>query len=434
MRKPKSVLLSLILAVFCLLPYRAEAQVFLKSRLKRIPGVVSVEELPEKSPIKAKYLIWFEQPIDHNDPAQGTFKQRIFLMHNSFDSPMVITTEGYAAGYAERADFEDELVSLFNTSQMVVEHRYFGKSIPEKGWEYLTVENAAADHHRIIQAFKKRYHGKWISTGISKGGTTCLIHRVLYPNDVDITIPYVAPLNFGVEDGRHESFVATTGTPETREGIRKFQAQVLMRRDKMIPMLENYVKKNELTYKIGLDELLDYLVLEYAFSFYQWGWNPSAIPAEDASDEAIFLHLVLVSSPDYFAIESFDSFLPFFVQAAKQLGYYGYEIHPFWELMTISSTRGYMQKIFLPDSVQFTFDVSISNKVHEYLLKEDPKMVFIYGEWDPWFASAVLYDQREKKNMLKVVSPSDCHTIRISGLMDSQRNEVLAKISSWLAE
>lgn len=434
MNNRKIAAFAFLFTLLFLMPGYAEAQASLRRKLKKIPGVVAVEELPAKDPISAKYLIWFEQPVDHTNPSAGNFKQRIFLFHNSFELPMVVTTEGYAASYAERPDFEDELVKLFNTSQMVIEHRYFGKSVPEKGWEYLTAEQAAADHHRIIQAFKKRYTGKWISTGISKGGTTCLIHRVLYPNDVNITIPYVAPVNFGVEDGRHESFIATTGSPATREGIHRLQSTVLMRRDKMIPMLENYVKKNELTYKITLDELLDYLVLEYAFSFYQWGWDPTTIPADDASDEAVFMHLVLVSSPDYFAIESYNDFLPFFVQAAKQLGYYGYDIHPYWDLMKITSTQGYLQKLFLPDSLQFTFDVSLSNRIQQYLFDEDPKMIFIYGDWDPWFASAVLFDQREKKNMMKVIAPSENHTIRIKGLMKSQQEEVINRITGWLSE
>ena len=67
---------------------------------------------------------------------------------------------------------------------------FFGKSIPDSmKWEYLTVEQAAADLHTINQLFRKIYKGKWISTGISKGGQTTLYFKYFYPEDVDIAIP-----------------------------------------------------------------------------------------------------------------------------------------------------------------------------------------------------------------------------------------------------
>ena len=67
--------------------------------------------------------------------------------------------------------------------------------------------NAAADHHRIVEVLKLIYPGKWIGTGISKGGQTAMFHRYFYPEDVDISVPYVAPLNFSTEDQRFIHFL-----------------------------------------------------------------------------------------------------------------------------------------------------------------------------------------------------------------------------------
>ena len=102
-----------------------------------------------------------------------------------------------------------------------VEYRYFLESTPEpKDWQYLTAENSADDLHAITTAFKNIYSGKWIATGISKGGQTTLLYRTFYPDDVDISIPYVAPLCYGVEDGRHVVLscnkVTTTGKPSRK--------------------------------------------------------------------------------------------------------------------------------------------------------------------------------------------------------------------------
>ena len=109
-----------------------------------------------------------------------------------------------------------------------VEYRYFLESTPEpKDWQYLTAENSADDLHAITTAFKNIYPGKWIATGISKGGQTTLLYRTFYPDDVDISVPYVAPLCYGVEDGRHEPFLHKVSTPENRKIIEDFQLEVL---------------------------------------------------------------------------------------------------------------------------------------------------------------------------------------------------------------
>ena len=33
-----------------------------------------------------------------------------------------------------------------------------------------------------------------------------MFYRTYFPDDVDISVPYVAPLNQSLEDGRHEPF------------------------------------------------------------------------------------------------------------------------------------------------------------------------------------------------------------------------------------
>ncbi len=87
---------------------------------------------------------------------------------------------------------------------MFVEHRYFGESKPDStiGWEYLTTAQAAADHKSIVDLFKTIYKGKWVSTGISKGGQTSIFFKYYYPDAVDVWVPYVAPLNLEQEDKR----------------------------------------------------------------------------------------------------------------------------------------------------------------------------------------------------------------------------------------
>ena len=168
--------------------------------LLKMPAISGVEQL-ESDLYKEKYVMYISQDIDPKNPDTGTFKQRLILCHVGFDRPTIMVTEGYFADYALRKDYQDELSKLFNANVIVVEYRYFAKSVPQPcNWDYLTVENSLNDLHHVNQLFRTVYHDKWISTGISKGGQTTMFYRAFFPDDVDVSVPYVAPLNKALED------------------------------------------------------------------------------------------------------------------------------------------------------------------------------------------------------------------------------------------
>ena len=134
----------------------------------------------------AAYELQIKQPVDHEDPSKGYFYQRAFLSHRDLDRPTVICTEGYSRS----SNRMYELTDLIEGNQIDVEHRFFGTSIPDSlDYSYLTLEQATADLHRINQLFRQIYQGKWVSTGISKGGQTTIFYRYFYPEDVDVSVP-----------------------------------------------------------------------------------------------------------------------------------------------------------------------------------------------------------------------------------------------------
>ena len=406
----------------------------LYKKLKALKDVVEITPLKYAEPFKEKYVLKVKQWLNPQDTTVGSFTQRVFISHYDDAAPTVMVTEGYGGDYAERKDYTEELTRLFKTNQVFIEHRYFSGSVPEnKDWKYLTTANAAADHHKVRMMLKDIYSGKWIATGISKGGETALIYRTLYPNDVDITVCYVAPLAFGVEDGRHEPFIANqVSTAENRAKVQDFQIRVLKNRKKIMPMFEKLCNDYKFTFNIPLDEVYDYCVLEFSFSFWQWGYKPASIPGSKASNADLFNFLIKVCSPDYFANEGIKPTQAFFIQAAKELGYYGYDTKPFAKYLKIKSAQGYLQKIFLPAGFNYTFDKTISSKCQDYLNNNDPQMIFIYGEFDPWSAAAVNFP--EKKIMYKAVAPGGSHASRISALSPEVKAEVIKRITDWLAK
>lgn len=420
------------LLLFVLLSASASsfAQTVLEQKINAISAIKEIRPL-ETSEFSEKYVTYFTQPLDHRHPEKGSFRQRVIVSHIGFDRPTVIVTEGYGAAYALRSQYREELSKLLNANMIFVEYRYFLESTPEpKDWQYLTAENSADDLHAITTAFKNIYPGKWIATGISKGGQTTLLYRTFYPDDVDISVPYVAPLCYGVEDGRHEPFLHKVSTPENRKIIEDFQLEALKRKATLLPRFEKYCTEKNYSFRAPIEEIYDYSVLEYSFALWQWGTPISSIPATTASDDEIFSHLLAISEPGYFTADSPNA--SFFVQAARELGYYGYDIQPFKQYLSIQSSEGYLHRLMLPEELKdMPFDKALSKKITKFLKKQDPKMIFIYGQNDPWTAAGVTW-LKNKKNIHVFIQPNGSHLARINTLPEKEKKEVMELIKQWL--
>ena len=420
------------LLLFVLLSASASsfAQTVLEQKINAISAIKEIRPL-ETSEFSEKYVTYFTQPLDHRHPEKGSFRQRVIVSHVGFDRPTVIVTEGYGAAYALRSQYREELSKLLNANMIFVEYRYFLESTPEpKDWQYLTAENSADDLHAITTAFKNIYPGKWIATGISKGGQTTLLYRTFYPDDVDISVPYVAPLCYGVEDGRHEPFLHKVSTSENRKKIEDFQLEALKRKATLLPRFEKYCTEKNYSFRAPIEEIYDYSVLEYSFALWQWGTPISSIPATTASDDEVFSHLLAISEPGYFTADSPNA--SFFVQAARELGYYGYDVQPFKQYLSIQSSEGYLHRLMLPEELKdMPFDKTLSKKITKFLKKQDPKMIFIYGQNDPWTAAGVTW-LKNKKNIHVFIQPNGSHLARISTLPEAEKAEVMELINEWL--
>ena len=410
---------------------------FMKN-LCALPGVSDVKKL-ETTRFPEKYVLKIRQNLDTDNAEAGTFNQRVIVGYVGEDRPTVIVTEGYNADYAMSPSYIEELSDLFDANMVFCEYRYFGESMPKPtDWNFLTVENSLGDLHNVNTTFRKLFKGKWISTGISKGGQTTMFYRTYYPNDVYVSVSYVAPLNKSVEDGRHEPFLRDeVGTKKERKAVHNAQLEMFKRKSSLVEMLEKKVKADGLNFNLPLDEIFDYELMEYPFAFWQWGTPVSEIPSSKDSDEVWFEHLMKVSGPDYFSVPG--RYLSFNMQALRELGYYGYEIDPdFKKYCSISSTKDYLRRLMIPESMgewrNVSFDPTLYNKTVEYLKNNDPKHIFIYGEIDPWTASGVAgwLDCSGKQNMRVYVQPRGSHKARIGNMPEDMKAEIMERLNGWL--
>ena len=410
-----------------LISSNAFSQDDLKERILSLPSIISVKNIEPGSDFKEAFEIFIEQPVDQKNPDREKFTQKLYLSHRNESLPMVIEMDGYNVSYNRPGELEE----ILNCNRIIVEHRYFGESKPENiEWNHLTIENAAADHHKIINTFKNIYKEKWIGTGISKGGQTAIFHRYFYPYDVMVTVPYVAPLNIAEEDPRIYHFLRNIGTEECREKIIQFQREVLKRADELIPMFMKRAEKNGYTYSIGNERMIfEYIVLEYSFAFWQWGNdNCSDIPSTAATNKELLKHLETNSSFSYFSDHGFEPIAAFFYQAYTEMGYYGYDISNFKDLL--KEVKEPTSKIFLPKDNNLVFDCSLMHDINKWVQKHGNNMLFIYGGDDTWTATAV--QLTGETNAVKMVKSGGAHRTRIGSFDDKEKELIYSTLEDWL--
>lgn len=405
------------------------AQKSLLERLDNLSGV-EVEKTETDTIFNSAYILSVEQLIDHNNPEIGTFTQRVFLSHNAFDKPVVFITEGYAAWYAANPKYVNELSTILDANQICVEHRYFGKSVPDSvQWKYLTTAQAAADHHHVVELLKTIYNSKWVNTGISKGGQTTIYHRYYYPNDVDASVGYVCPLNFSYEDKRVYKYFDEIGTQEDRDIILRYQKMMLSNKETFLPMFIKASQEKEYSYPFSDEKAFEFIVLEYPFAFWQWGDGViEDIPTITNSDSVKFAHLQKISPFDYFSNTGIERLQPFFYQAMTEIGYYGYDLKPFGDLITTIDDNTFM--FTLPKGENPKYDFKSMRNVNDWLQSDAEKMLFIYGENDPWSSTGV--DVNGNKNIVKIVKPNGSHKTRIRNLPAKEKKIALEILEKWL--
>ena len=393
---------------------------------KQEPMDQYIADIPEVENSVHRVEFEFTQPVNHKNPDGETFTQRVILNHVGYDRPTVVKFEGYGLYSKDRG----ELAKILNANQITIEHRYFKESKPATpDWKYLTIWQAATDHHTIIQAFKDLYSRKWVSTGISKGGQATMYHRRFYPDDVTAGVPYVAPLNFSKEDERVYDFLDTLGSEECRQKIFAFQKELFKRKGQLLKMYQTYAKQKDYQFAMGIDRAYELNILEYPFAFWQWGKGKCEhIPGTDATNEELFRHLVSIADGSFFEKEGVAYNRPFFYQALTQIGMYGYKVAPFQQYLEDTSNITF-DEIF-PDIAHKPFDTSVMKDVHQWLKRKGDNMLYIYGGSDPWTATS--FTPGENTNAVKMVKPQGSHKTRIKSFSLSRRDSIYTVLENWL--
>ena len=400
-------------------------------KLASVKNIVKIEKRAPSSHFDENYEIWFEQPIDYNDASKGTFRQRVFLGFESATLPVIVELRGYGIG-SERAG---ELAAHYKANQLSIEHRFFNNSRPEQiDWNTLTIENAAKDQTTIINAIRDAIYpnAKFVTTGISKGCQTTMAHRRFFPNNVDASVCYVGPLNYQREDPRVYQFLKNVGTKADRDKVEAFQNLCFKNRATLLQFMKNEGANKNMTWEFGVEKAIDYTILEYSFAFWQWGTAVGSIPSEGASVENIYKHLISVVGYGFFEEQAVDDLQPYFWAALTQQGIYGYETAPFQEYLKTDAI--YKFDWAFPEGVTKEYDLKAMQDIKSYLDVSAEKILFIYGEYDAWSATAVeLTGTSKNRELYKFVKSKGDHRTRIGSFDSNQQQSIYDIIDGWMA-
>jgi len=425
----KTIRLECVLAVLMLffsveMAYSQEER-SIEKFLSNIDGIEYVKT-PLDSSHQLAYTIFIEQLIDADDVTKGHFHQKVYLVDMDKSLPMVMVTEGYTAN----RNYISEPAQILKCNQIIVEHRYFGESVPDSlDWSQLTTKNAAADHHHIYEVLSAYYNNKWISTGVSKGGQTSIFYKYYYPKDMHISMPYVAPLNLEREDVRINWFLRHVGTDQENAAILNYQRLMLENFDSIFPIFKSYAEESNEVFAVNDTMAYEFMVLEFPFSYFQWGnLNVADIPSEIVSVKEMMKPMNRLGLVSFYYKSTVDGLMPFMVQAYRELGYYDYDL---------DSLKPYLRKIenssniaFVPQDLRFEYDPKIMNNVYDFIHNEGDRMIFIYGELDPWFSTSVNPDSRT--DAIKLVLSGGSHSTRLKHFSNETNAMILDKLNTWL--
>jgi hypothetical protein len=134
------------------------------------------------------------------------------------------------------------------------------------------------------------------------------------------------------------------------------------------------------------------------------------------------------SSFSYFSDKEIKSNLPFVYQAYTQMGYYGYDISNFKDLL--SEVEEPTSRIFLPKDLNPEYDCCTMQKINPWIQKHGNNMIFIYGEIDAWSATAV--ELTGETNSIKMIKTDGNHRTRINSFDKLDRTFIIKKLEEWL--
>lgn len=437
--KKKSTIAITALILFNTLNLNAQN---LLPKLQKLFGVENVTRI-DSTAFKQYYKINITQSIDHKDSTKGTFLNRILLGFNSLSVPIVMESAAYGITRKyQDTNYKTELTELLNTNQLIVEHRYFGTSIPDSTtFKYLTYQQVSDDFHHIRQKLNAIFPSKWITTGWSKGGDAVFAYKFYYPNDVDATVAYGISLTMEKEDKRFEEFMEEKRKSADGEKLYEDQIYLLKNKVRLMPAfidfvqdIKKYMQADFVDY--DWETMYDYGVLNLQNNFWQrygdyekfekeaqlnyealldTGYEPKTSKDND-KDKLLYLLDAVYSK----------KMKAHYFQAFSQGGYYGYDEKPFSKYL---KQKDYPLDYFAGQKTIFDNSFRVAQK--KFAETDMQRVMFILADTDPWSIICPIPMPSEKDNVKLILKDSN-HSVKLLDFDEETRKQAIQKLKTWI--
>jgi hypothetical protein len=420
-------LLTTALAVPAVAPAAAagHASTDIVTALQQLPGITYLGEDPTPPAGYREFTLSIRQPVDHHHPERGSFQQQLILLHKDTAAPMVVYTGGYFI-----YEYLSEPAKIVGGNELIVEHRFFGDSIPQPTvWKDLTIWQEATDEHVIEQTFKRIYDAHWLQTGISKGGMTAVYHDRFYPRDLDGVLAYSSPNDITNGGPEYADFINSVGTPECRADLRRVQREALRQRPAMEALIQQEAVDAGATFtEVPLDKAFEFVVISTPFVFWQYGSSCADIPPAGAPVADLFAWFDETAGWLSISDQGNDPFLAYDYQAGTQLGY---PVQPQRHLLGLlrypyqESARQYV-----PRSIPMHFDPSVMRDIDHWVRYHGKHLIFTYGSIDPYGATPFRLGPGTRDSAVYVL-PGGSHLTTISLFPPAQRSAIESTLRRW---
>ncbi|MBV8756725.1 MAG: aminopeptidase [Deltaproteobacteria bacterium] len=406
----------------------ASSDAELLAKLRALPHVADATEMATQTIGYHYIVLHFTQPVDHADPSSPTFLQEVSLIAKDTTSPLIVHTSGYWDYYT---DHPVELTVLLAANQISIEHRYFATSRPANpDWSKLTIEQMADDEHVIVSELRTVFTGKALSTGGSKGGMTAIFYRRFFPDDVDGTVPYVAPISFAAPDTRYPPFIDMVGTDTCRQAVRDVATELLKnRRAAMEQRTMDQATANNFTYtRVLIGPAVESAIDSLEWSFWQYYGITECpnVPALTATDDAMFKWLDKISPVSESDDNEVGLFDAYYYQAYFQLGY------PDGGAAYLKPYLMYKDADYansLPTAQPMYDGGTAMHDIDNFVEQQGDRFIFVYGEWDPWTAGK--FTLGNANDALELIQAQGTHNSHLTRLATTDRDAAFAKLAAW---
>ena len=382
-----------------------------------------IRENPDKGAMERKmegeldylsqYSMFIEQPVNHNQPDAGKFKQKVSILFRGFDRPTIMVTEGY--DWDKFFDAEDIGINL-KANMVHVEHRNFGESFnQDKGkWEYETSAQASADLHAVYQALKPIFKGKWMSFGTSKSGETSMDYAYYYPGDMDLAAAFCSPFNLSLDDKRFGEYLfnelsnkelrdimkegVRSALKDGEEGVYKKACEEFKKKNMPVPSFAEYVYNVFDTF---------FSVFQYTLPSKQKKSIESIIEKESSLVAAICDNIASLRNKDLYT---------YFVDCAKEQGFPNVGYDYFADLLEGTSFKA---EDVLPSELHSEdrwlvkyYDNSVRTDMSKtFFVNSTVPLLFYYSQDDPWSAGK---PEKIGPNARMIINPIGVHSAKIN--------------------